>query len=437
MKLALISPKSSFLGRNREFREFLQSSPEMDFYRQYWTGLGLGLLVVAALTPEDFEIDLVDENTEDIDFGRRYDLVGITAMTQQATRAYEIADRFRLLGVRVVLGGIHPTVMPEEAQAHADSVVVGEVENLWRQVLEDCARDSLQPLYSTRVPVDVKQSPVPRYELSESTKCRVVWVQSSRGCPHDCRFCCASRVYGSSYRQMSIRQVLDAVGRIRRVHPRAMLGFADDSLFTNRRYARQLLEELTDLKVRWIGQSDISIARHHDLLRLAKASGCVALFIGFESIDEANLRGLDSHDWKLRQRSHYEESIDTIQSHGIGVFGTFMVGFDNDDTSTFERLTRFIQDNHLAGAQIAALTPFPHTRLREELMREGRVLDTPWENYTLYDANITPKRMSALELEQGVLASFKKVYSEDEALVKARYFKAVFSRLRSHAEPRL
>jgi radical SAM superfamily enzyme YgiQ (UPF0313 family) len=229
---------------------------------------------------------------------------------------------------------------------------------------------------------------------------------------------------------MSVDQVLQAVHTIRRLHPRAMVGFADDNLFADRRYSQQLLTGLMEHRVRWIGQSDVSIARHGDLLELARASGCVALFIGFESIDEANLKGLDPHDWKRTQLATYADSIASIQRHGIGVLGTFMVGFDHDDRSTFERLAGFVRTNHLAGAQIAALTPFPNTRLRETLLDEGRVLDTPWENYTLYDVNIRPKNMTPEELEQGILDAFKSVYSEQAAAARARHFKAVFARLR-------
>jgi radical SAM superfamily enzyme YgiQ (UPF0313 family) len=163
------------------------------------------------------------------------------------------------------------------------------------------------------------------------------------------------------------------------------------------------------------------------LLSSIKKSGCVALLIGLESVDEKNLKGLDSSNWKLKQLKNYEESIRTIQDSGIGVIGTFIVGFDNDDSSVFERLANFIIDNHLAGAQIAALTPFPGTWLRKELLNAGRILDTPWENYTFYDVNIKPKLMSTWELEKGVLAVFKKIYSPSVASGKIRHFKNIFS----------
>ncbi|MDO8687096.1 MAG: cobalamin-dependent protein, partial [Dehalococcoidales bacterium] len=165
MKIALISPRSPRLGRNPEFESFLKQSPQMEFYRQYWSGLGSGLLVIAALTPPEIEIELIDEDSEDINFQRDYDLVGITAVTQQATRAYEIARRFRERNVRVVLGGIHTTVLPDEARLHADSIIVGEAENLWPKLLDDFRHNRVSPVYTSGLEVDLRESPLPRYEL--------------------------------------------------------------------------------------------------------------------------------------------------------------------------------------------------------------------------------------------------------------------------------
>jgi len=434
MKIALVSPRGALLGRNAEFNDFFRQSPEMEFYRQYWSGLGSGLLVVGALTPKDVEIKLIDENIEDINFNRDYDLVAITAMTQQATRAYEIARRFREKNTKVVLGGIHTAVLPDEARLYADSVVVGEAENLWQILLNDFRHNRLSPIYISQREVDLKESPIPKYELLEEKPYKIVWIQATRGCPHDCSFCCASRIYGSKYRHKSINQVIEEIKKIRSIKKHVVIGFADDNLLCDENYSRHLLEKVVDLRIRWIGQSDISIAHDNSLLKLIKKSGCVALFIGFESIIEDNLKGIDSSNWKLKHFKDYVASIRKIQGNGIGIIGTFIVGFDDDDTSVFDRLANFIIDNRLAGAQIAALTPFPHTRLREALFKEGRVLDTPWDNYTFYDVNIKPKKMSSQELKEGILYTFKKVYSSVVAAEKSEYFKNVFFELRKKGE---
>jgi len=386
------------------------------------------------LTPNDIELELIEEGIDEIDFNRGYDLVAITAVTQQANRAYEIVRRCREKNIKVVLGGIHATVLPDEAKLYADSVVVGEAENSWPRLLDDFRHNKLSPIYASEQEVDLRESPIPRYELLGEKPCRLVWVQATRGCPHDCSFCCASRVYGPKYRHKSIDQVVEEIKKIRRIKKHTLIGFADDNLLCDKDYSRQLLEKVAALKIKWIGQSDISIADDNNLLKLTKRSGCVALLIGFESIIEDNLRGLDSSNWKFKHLKTYVEGIRAIQGDGIGIIGTFIVGFDNDDNSIFNKLADFIRSNHLAGGQIAALTPFPHTRIRENLLSEGRVLNTRWENYTLYDVNIKPKKMSPHELEKGILDTFKKVYSPGTAIEKGAYFKGIFSKLRQQPE---
>jgi radical SAM superfamily enzyme YgiQ (UPF0313 family) len=328
------------------------------------------------------------------------------------------------------LGGIHATVLSDEAEHHADSIVVGEAENSWAELLNDFASNRLKPVYTSQPEADLAKSPIPKYELLEGKSYKIVWIQASRGCPHDCRFCCASRVYGLTYRQKTISQVVEEIKKVRRIQKHALIGFADDNLFSNLEYSRELLEKIAGLGIKWIGQSDISVAYDDSLLKLIKKSGCVVLLIGLESVNEDNLRGLDSSNWKQKQRKNYEGSIRAIQNNGIGVIGTFMVGFDNDDNSTFDRIAEFIIDNRLAGAQIAALTPFPNTQLREDLLKAGRVLDTSWENYTFYDVNIKPDKMTCQELEKGILEVFKKVYSPDVAAGKRKYFKNIFSAMR-------
>lgn len=429
MKIALISPKAPFLSSNPEFQSFFTQSPQMEFYWQYWSGLGSGLLVLGALTPDDVKVELFDENIEHIDFSGDYDLVAISMMTQQASRGYDIARKFRERKSKVVLGGIHPTVLPEEAKQYADSIVVGEAENVWEELLNDFHHNRLRPVYTSHQEVDLRKSPTPRYELLENKSYKMVWVQATRGCPHDCKFCCASRVYGNKYRHKSTAQVIEEIKKINKIERHALIGFADDNLFCDRKYSQELLKQVSNLKIRWIGQSDIRISNDKHLLKHIKKSGCVALLIGLESLCEENLRGLDSSDWKLKQSKNYAESIQIIQSIGIGVIGTFIVGFDHDESTVFDELAEFIIDNRLVGAQIAALTPFPRTKIREQFLEEGKIMDTPWSNYTLYNVNIKPKRMNVQELERGILYTFKRVYSEKVAREKTKYFKNIFSQL--------
>lgn len=434
MRIALISPKSSFLGRNQAFQNFLNNSAEMDFYKRYWSGLGSGLLIIAALTPDKFKTNLIDENIEQINFDEHYDLVAISAMTQQADRAYEIAKIFRRKNVKVVIGGIHSSVLPDEAAGYVDSVVVGEVENIWDSLLNDLQSNKLKRIYNSKHAFDLKKSVIPKYELLKEKPYNVIWVQATRGCPHDCSFCCASKIFGYKYRRKPVAKIIAEIEKLRSVNKYAIIGFADDNMLCNSLYSKQLLEKLSNLNINWVGQTDISIAKDKKLLRLISESGCIALFIGFESISESNLSGLDSINWKQKQRQRYEQAIDIIQSHGIGIIGTFIVGFDKDDESVFEKTAQFIIDNKLSGAQISALTPFPKTRVRQQLLREHRVLNTPWSNYTFYDVNIKPKKMTPKKLEQGILNTFKAIYNQEVGIRKAKHFKSIFSSLRKEKE---
>ena len=428
MKLALVTPRCEFLLKNAAFADFWSKSREMTAYRRYWSGVGAGLLVVAALTPPDFAIDLVDENREPIDFDGDYDLVAISTMTQQATRAYEIADRFRARGVPVVLGGIHPTVLPEEALGHADAVVAGEAETLWPRFLEDFLAGRGRGLYRTTRRADLKHAPVPRYELLREKGYDVVWVQSTRGCPHDCEFCAASTVFGARCRRKSVSQVVADINSARAALGDVAIGFGDDNMFVDRRHARELLAALAGLKVRWMGQSDISIAQDDELLDLLRASGCRVLFVGFETLSPEGLAGLDRRGWKLRFVERYSDYAQAIQRRGVGLMGAFIVGLDTDDDTVFRRTADFIRANHLYAAQITVPTPLPGTRLRERLAAEGRLLAGDWRNYTVANVNFVPKRMTPERLERGVIETYKELYSTEAYLEKIAYFRSVFRR---------
>ena len=325
MNIGLISPQGKFGGNNKYFQDWCNSptSGWLDAYKDYFGGFSTGLLVVAALTPDKHQVELVDENVDEIDFDREYDLVGISYMTQQATRAYAIADQFRKRKRKVVLGGIHPTVLPEEAKIHADSVVVGEVEYLWEKVLRDLEANRLQEFYRSEEPVDMKDSPLPRFDLLDPKKYSSLLLQTSRGCPHDCEFCAASKVYGRKYREKSTAQVLREIEYGKSLFGNVPFYLWDDNFFVSKGRRRELLEQLTSLQIRWLSQTDISIAEHDDLLSLAYQSGCILLFIGFESLRGENLRQIDDRQWKYRYLSKYAEYIEKIQSHGIRVQGGF------------------------------------------------------------------------------------------------------------------
>jgi radical SAM superfamily enzyme YgiQ (UPF0313 family) len=431
MRIALVSPRSTFMSRLPEFRDFFDRAATTSTYRQNWSGLSSALLVLGALTPSEHDVRVIDENLDEVDLDAGYDLVGITMMTQQATRAYELADGFRARGVPVVLGGLHATVLPQEAADHADAVVIGEAETLWPRLLADAARGALARFYAAprAEPLDLGRSPLPRYELIAGRPYQRVWVQTTRGCPHDCEFCAASKVYGQRYRRKGVDQVVAEVARVRDLFGPVSLGFSDDNMLIHRGFSTALLERLVPFGLEWVAQTDISVARDGRLLELLRRSGCVHLFIGFESATAEGLQGLDQRDWKLRQWPRYQADIARIQSCGIGVMGAFILGLDTDGPEVFERTAEFIIDNRLYDAQISILTPFPGTRLRRRLQRAGRLLPTPWSNYTVFDVNFVHPRLSREELEQGLLDVYRRINSPEIYLRKLEHFRAIFKQV--------
>lgn len=431
MKIALILPKGVFSSNNHNLERFWEQSPEMVTYRHLWSGFAPALLVIAALFPKDFDIELIDENFDDIDFDKSYDLVGVSAVTQRAKRAYQIADNFRKRGSKVIIGGIHPTVLPEEAKKHADTVFIGEAEETFKDFVPDFLNGNIKPFYRSLNPVDLLKSPLPRYDLLNPKNYKMVWIQTTRGCPINCEFCAASKIYGLKFRHKTVEQVINEVKMVKKIwgesHP--IIGFSDDNMFMDRKYSYELLTSLKDLNIRWITQTSISIAEDEKLLRLLKESRCMMLFIGFESLSKQNLTSIDNHNYKLKYLNKYEDCVEKIQSCGIGVMGAFIVGFDSDNKSVFTKIVDFVLNNHLYGAQVTILTPIPGTRLRARLDKEGRLLDTDWDNYTFLDANYKPMGMTVDELQKGLLDIYKKIYNKRAHIEKVRYFKKLFSKL--------
>lgn len=433
MKLGLITPKSVFFSNDETISHFFRQNvkgAEANFLmpqRAYWSGGSLGLLIVAALTPPKFAIEYIDENYEDVNFNIPFDLVAISAMTQQATGAYEIADRFRKRGVKVVIGGIHATVMSAEAKEHADAVVIGEAENTWPALLKDFMEDNLQPFYKSEAPADIKKSPIPKYDLLKKYSYKMVWIQSTRGCPHDCEFCAASKVFGKAYRRKTVGQVLGEINYIRGLLDEPAVNFADDNLFVDKEYSRELVRRLSQTGLRWAAQTDMSVAEDEGLLDALGNSGCKHLFIGFETLSKEGK--VDKHGWKNSRIINYPEIIKKVQSRGVGILGSFILGFDDDDSSVFDSLADFIIDNRLYAAQVFALTPLPGTRLRKKLHGEGRILSTEWSRYTFFDVNFMPKKMKPEELQQGILRVYKRIYRPEVRMAVVKYFKDIYAKL--------
>ena len=364
---------------------------------------GLGIYVVAALTPPDIDLTVVDENHRRIDFGAGYDLVGITAMTAAAPRAYAIADRFRRRGTPVVLGGFHPSLMPDEAIAHADAVVIGEAEEIWPQLLADLAANRMQRFYRRDALPDLAGTPVPRRDLMQRSAYLVPnTIETGRGCPFRCNFCSVTTLFGHHYRFRPVAEVVSEVKNL----PGKLMFIADDNCVGSLPRARELFAGLIPCGKRWVGQASLNLARDNKLLKLAARSGCIGLFVGFESVSEHSLKeaGKLHNDVK-----RYIDDVQRIRDHGIAVHGAFIFGFDSDDEGVFDKTIDFVRRSHIDSASFSTLTPFPGTPVFSRLEAEGRLLTRDWSRYG--GAVFQPKLMSVEALEQGCRRAWRECYS--------------------------
>ncbi len=362
------------------------------------------LPLLAGLTPPDVDVRLIDENVERVDPDTPADWVAITCMTASAPRAYAVADAFRERGVPVVMGGIHPTVLPDEAGAHADAVVIGEAEPVWSQVLADLAANRLQPRYRHPEYADLAGLPRPRRELLRVARYLTTnVVQTARGCPNACAFCTVSTVSGRKYRFRPVDEVVEEVRPLG-----GWVGFVDDNITGSAPRAKRLFEALIPLKLRWVGQADLNVAKDPELLSLAARSGCQALFIGLESLSQENLRAAGKSP---NIGTDMGEAIRKIHRAGIEIIGSFVLGLDGDDRDVFARTAEFAERHKLAAAQFSVLTPFPGTKSREQLEQEGRILEHDWSRYTMSNVVFRPLQMTDLELRRGQRYAYRRFYS--------------------------
>lgn len=373
----------------------------------------LPLTTVAALTPPEHDVAICDENVEPLDLDAGVDLVGVTFMTALAPRAFEIAREFRRRGKLVVAGGFHPTLCPEETARHFDAVVVGDAEGTWPRLLADAAAGRLQRVYRSVPGPDLSATPVPRRELTERTARHYVTihaVQTGRGCVHACRYCSVTAFHRRSHRSRPLPAVLDEVAAL----PRDFM-FVDDNLLADPAYARALFSALAPMRKRWVGQCSIEIADDPGLLALARAAGCMGLFVGVETTTQ---EGLLSIDKGFNEGARIRERIAAIRRAGIGVISGMIVGLDRDDPRVFERTLRFLDEAGIDALQLNILTPLPGTPLFSDLDRQGRILDRDWSRYDFRHVVIRPARMSGQELQNGADWLLARFYRLDRVLLR-------------------
>ncbi|MCU0692978.1 MAG: B12-binding domain-containing radical SAM protein, partial [Polyangiaceae bacterium] len=335
------------------------------------------------------------------------DLVGISVSSKSAFRAYRLADAYRRRGSLVVLGGVHATAMPEEASAHADSVVLGEAEWIWRDVVCDARERRLRATYRHTTWPSLAGAPLPRRDIFAS-RSYVPFdvVQTTRGCPYPCEFCSVSTYNGPTFR---IRPVPEVLGELERVGPRVL--FADDNVMLHPRHGSELLQAMPGLRKQWVGQCSMATLHRAGIARQLARSGCKALFVGFESVDWATTQGAGK---RQNQPRCYEQIVRELADHGIGVWGSFVFGFDHDEPESFERTLNFCVSAKLTMALFAILTPYPGTRLYQRLQAEGRLTMPRWWLGAEHDRDapfFEPARMTRAQLRAGWVGAWLQMYS--------------------------
>ncbi|MDX1386262.1 MAG: radical SAM protein [bacterium] len=412
MKVALINPHYFHDSIHPEFNAVLEKSTPFSTSKTP----SLPLLAVAALTPPEFEVSYIDENTEPVDFDMEVDLVGISALTPQATRAYEIADSFRKRGKKVVLGGVHASILSKEAKNHADAVVIGEAENVWGVLLEDFQKDRLKEFYTGGL-ADMKKILIPRFDLLKShhymyLPTPVIPMEFSRGCPIDCTFCNVTRLYGAKTRYKEPIQIKNEIEYLLEdcSMGSATLKFNDPNPFVNQKAAAPILETIGEFNLKWASLADISIAKNSDFLKLMKKSGCFLIAIGLESLVSEELKDLS--EWKERYVEKYVGAIKKINDHGIAVVTNIIISPGPYTRRAVERTIEFV-DQYKVLAQYSILTPYPGTHFYEEVQSQGKIKkDLDWKYFNtfnlVYDSGYPPE-----ELYEGIEELYRITWSKD------------------------
>ena len=334
----------------------------------------LSLMILSSIEVQGVEQSICDMRFEEFPYKEKWDLVGISVQTGMAKKAFALADALRSRGITVVLGGAHVTLFAESCRAHADVLVVGEADDLWKEVLTDLTTCTLKPHYQSDSFPDLALSrPVMKTSLINSRYFTTNLIQTGRGCQHSCDFCNVHVLNGHTLRRRTISDIVAEVARFK-THDRRIFFFVDDSINADPAYARELFGQLTPLKIKWFGQATTTLGQQQELLETFARSGCQALLVGIESIETTSR---NAHKKNQNKASELSQSIKTIRNSGISLYGSFIYGLDGDTLETPAAILDFISDTKLDVPGINILRPIPGTRVFHRLREEGRLLFDP------------------------------------------------------------
>jgi radical SAM superfamily enzyme YgiQ (UPF0313 family) len=365
----------------------------------------LGLYILKGLTPPEHEVKIIEEEINNIDLDQECNLVAISCMTANSHRAYELCEEFKKRGKTVVIGGVHPTILPDEALQHADCVVVGEAEGVWETLLNDFQNNNLKRRYCNPLPDLKKYIPKDFSKITRKRLFHVIPIITSRGCPYDCDFCCVTNLFGKQIRHVPVENV---VRDITESGAKNFI-FLDDNIIGHPKYAKTLFKAIKPLKIKWVGQASLSLlVSDEELLQLAAESGCRSLFIGIESVSEQQLQTMPKAINKIEQ---LERALKNVKKMGILVHASMIFGFDNDIKEIFNKSVRFLIKSRVGTASFNALTPYPGTKVYEDLKNENRLITTDWRYYDHNTVVFKPRNMTPYELQIGKINARQKFYS--------------------------
>jgi radical SAM superfamily enzyme YgiQ (UPF0313 family) len=365
-----------------------------------------GLLAVAAVIPRDqYEVVLTDENIEDIDFDLEADLVGISAMTSYVNRGYEIADEFRARGIPVVMGGVHPSFMPQEALKHCDAVVIGEVELVIDKLLDDLKQGTMRGTYKSEKLHPMVGMPMPRYDLLKKHRyVNRTFVQTSRGCHQGCTFCAEPLMNGLKFRYRPVDEVIHEMESC----GARTISINDADFFGTPERPKEVMRALKGRGIQWQAGVTSKLAQDDRMLELAAESGCTMLSIGFESISRSTLKSVHKH---VNRPETFAALVEKVHSYGIMVFGLFMFGFDGDDTAVFQDTAKFNIDANYDAVAYSVLTPYPGTLTWYEMKKADRIVSFDWEKYDQGHVVYRPAQMSGDDLRLGIARAYAQFYT--------------------------
>ncbi len=405
MRLTLVHPA---IGRRQGQR-----------YIRTWQMEPLPPALIAGLTPRDVEVRFYDDRMEAIPFDEPTDLVAMSVETYTAKRAYQIATEYRRRGVPVVMGGFHASLCPEEVSRYAETVVVGEAEALWPQVIDDYRHGTPRETYRQQGRAPLAGVRPDRRIFRGKRYLPIGLVEAGRGCHFRCEFCAVQTVFGATQTRRPIDEILAEVAALRR--EKRLLFFVDDNITSNLAEAKDFFRALAALDVRWVSQASINAAHDEEFLELIARSGCMGVLIGFESLDDANLRAM--HKRFNTAHGGFEPALDNLRRHAIRLYGTFIFGYDGDTPESFGRTVEFARRHAFYITAFNHLTPFPGTPLYRRLAEEGRLLHEAWwldDAYSYNQVPFAPRCMSAREVERGCVAARRAFYSWPSILGRAR-----------------